>query len=253
MSDELKLFLKDVAEQNLGRLSVRAKTLLESSSPAADESAKHALKDSVRVPLLMTRAMREVVESEEWQWEDVLAAAESVTEAEYNAIARAVWPEEATPVATESVAPVFMQQGETLNEYLVRRDESAKPVAYVEPNDLEQLAKYLKQCSCVLHREPGRKRVALYTHPASTASTASKEAKPSNNVALADLLIREICETDPADPNAEDTVCIGVTATSAKTPFSLSRRMERSRCHSGRFPTFSTAPKVMLGKCSMRM
>ena len=48
------------------------------------------------------------------------------------------------------------------------------------------------------------------TEAAPAASTASKEAKPSNNAALADLLIREICETDPADPNAEDTVCIGV-------------------------------------------
>lgn len=41
------------------------------------------------VPLKMTRAMREVTDEEGWQWEDLLAAAEAITEEQYNEIASA--------------------------------------------------------------------------------------------------------------------------------------------------------------------
>lgn len=71
----------------------------------ATRASEAAPKGRVHVPMLMTRAMREVVESEEWQWEDVLAAAGAVTEDEYNAIADAVLGTrviEAAPVATEA-------------------------------------------------------------------------------------------------------------------------------------------------------
>lgn len=39
-----------------------------------------------RVPLRMTTAMQRVVEQADWQWEDLLAAAEAITEAEYDLI-----------------------------------------------------------------------------------------------------------------------------------------------------------------------
>lgn len=39
----------------------------------------------VLVPLVMSRAMEEVVQQEDWEWADLLAAAEAVTEEQYNA------------------------------------------------------------------------------------------------------------------------------------------------------------------------
>jgi hypothetical protein len=43
----------------------------------------------VQVPLIPNHAMREVMESEDWQWEDLLAAAGAITEEQYEAIATA--------------------------------------------------------------------------------------------------------------------------------------------------------------------
>lgn len=40
----------------------------------------------VVVPLIPTRAMEDVVNQDEWQWEDLLAAAEAITEEQYNEI-----------------------------------------------------------------------------------------------------------------------------------------------------------------------
>lgn len=39
------------------------------------------------VPLRMNQAMQDVVDAEGWQWEDLLAAAEAITEEQYDAIA----------------------------------------------------------------------------------------------------------------------------------------------------------------------
>jgi hypothetical protein len=41
------------------------------------------------VPKHMTQAMRDVTDTEDWTWEDLLAAAEAITEAEYDEIAAA--------------------------------------------------------------------------------------------------------------------------------------------------------------------
>ncbi|MGZ8887984.1 MAG: hypothetical protein ACXW1D_00330 [Halobacteriota archaeon] len=44
------------------------------------------------VPLKMSRAMRDVTDEEGWQWEDLLAAAEAITEEQYNEILAAPVP-----------------------------------------------------------------------------------------------------------------------------------------------------------------
>jgi hypothetical protein len=41
------------------------------------------------VPLILTREMDEVLSDEGWQWEDLLAAAEAITEEQYNQISTA--------------------------------------------------------------------------------------------------------------------------------------------------------------------
>jgi len=46
-----------------------------------------APKDMVLLPKRMTQAMRDVTDQEDWAWEDLLAAAEAITEDEYNEIA----------------------------------------------------------------------------------------------------------------------------------------------------------------------
>lgn len=57
-------------------------------------SASLGLRDAVpegfvMVPLVMTKAMRDVTDEDGWQWEDLLAASESITEDEYSALAAA--------------------------------------------------------------------------------------------------------------------------------------------------------------------
>jgi hypothetical protein len=44
-------------------------------------------KGTVLLPKRMTQAMRDVTDQEDWTWEDLLAAAEAITEDEYNEIA----------------------------------------------------------------------------------------------------------------------------------------------------------------------
>lgn len=58
------------------------------------------------VPLRMTQAMREITESEDWQWEDLLAAAEAIDEPTYNRIA-------ADPAAPAAPAPEAEPSGPT--------------------------------------------------------------------------------------------------------------------------------------------
>jgi hypothetical protein len=43
----------------------------------------------VLLPKRMTQAMRDVTDTEDWRWEDLLAAAEAITEGEYNELAAA--------------------------------------------------------------------------------------------------------------------------------------------------------------------
>lgn len=60
---------------------------LAATGPNAQQPAKPAQsvpEGYALVPLRMTPAMQQVVEQSDWQWADVLAAAEAVTEQEYN-------------------------------------------------------------------------------------------------------------------------------------------------------------------------
>jgi hypothetical protein len=51
--------------------------------------AAPAPKGMVLVPKRMTQAMRDVTDQEDWTWQDLLAAAEAITEDEYNELAAA--------------------------------------------------------------------------------------------------------------------------------------------------------------------
>lgn len=52
----------------------------------AEQAQQTTPEGFVRVPLVMTRAMEEVTQREDWQWADLLAAAEAVTEEQYNMV-----------------------------------------------------------------------------------------------------------------------------------------------------------------------
>jgi len=57
----------------------------------------------VLVPKRMTKAMQEVADTEGWQWEDLLAAAEAITEDEYNEIATSPSAQPAMPLTNEDL------------------------------------------------------------------------------------------------------------------------------------------------------
>lgn len=56
---------------------------------AQAQQAQGVAAGMVLVPLRMTQAMRDVAGGEDWQWEDLLAAAEAITEEEYDQLAAA--------------------------------------------------------------------------------------------------------------------------------------------------------------------
>lgn len=119
--------------------------------PAPQEVVKHqapaprAEKTHVLVPLRMTKAMREVVDVEDWSWAELLAAAEAVTEDEH-AIA-----EQASGVQQEPVAWV----DERVIQWLADRPSSASS------NITTKLA---------AAKSPERP-MPLYTHPAPHGGT----------------------------------------------------------------------------------
>ena len=71
----------DALERVKARLA--APTAQEASKPVQAEAAS----DMVLVPKRMTKAMSYAVEQEGWEWEDLLAAAEAITEDEYAMLA----------------------------------------------------------------------------------------------------------------------------------------------------------------------
>lgn len=87
--------LADQALDYLARVGLTADILRDTTPPAKapaqeHEAARH-VKDGagyVLVPLRMTSAMRRATEDEGWQWEDLLAAAEVLSESDYEAISR---------------------------------------------------------------------------------------------------------------------------------------------------------------------
>ena len=74
------------------------KAMLErqpSALPAVEQEPVAALRDAAAVhgfalvPFIVSRVMQEAMDDEGWNWEDLLAAAASVTESQYDAIANA--------------------------------------------------------------------------------------------------------------------------------------------------------------------
>ena len=76
-------------EEAAGALHRRLEALvgLSQHSPPADTTIE-APKGYALVPLHPTQAMAEVMEEEDWTWQDLLASAEAVTEQQYEEIAR---------------------------------------------------------------------------------------------------------------------------------------------------------------------
>jgi hypothetical protein len=85
----------------------------DGAAPIAQQAPVAAPKGMALVPKAMTQAMRDVTDSEDWTWEDLLAAAEAITEAEYEAIAAAPIAQQAAPaqpqepIGVEAVAEVI--------------------------------------------------------------------------------------------------------------------------------------------------
>lgn len=73
----------------LSGLPQRMLDAMRAAAPVAPAVQAVAPKGLALVPKRMTLAMRDIVESDDWTWEDLLAAAGAITEAEYEEIAAA--------------------------------------------------------------------------------------------------------------------------------------------------------------------
>jgi len=69
-------------------MSFRGKVGLIPARAVASSAKNEPPKGFALVPLRMTVAMQQVVTDEEWQWEDLLAVAEAITEDQYNELAQ---------------------------------------------------------------------------------------------------------------------------------------------------------------------
>ena len=100
------------AAAELRRLHAECEALRSAQSQAQAEAVPRT---HVLVPKRMTRAMERVTEEEGWAWADLLAAAESITEAEYGEIQM----DDATPQQAEAVPPGYvLVPVEPTNEFL---------------------------------------------------------------------------------------------------------------------------------------
>lgn len=88
---------------------------------AQQSQAEAVPRTHVLVPKRMTRAMDRVTEEEGWTWEDLLAAAEAITEAEYSEIQMTP----AAPQQAEAVPPTHVQADAERYRWL--RDKSVPP------------------------------------------------------------------------------------------------------------------------------
>ncbi len=77
------------------RVMRKAAALLAADSRADGEVVKRGF---VQVPFRMNQAMRDVTDSEGWTWEDLLGAAEAITEEQYDELAADPAPAEPEPL-----------------------------------------------------------------------------------------------------------------------------------------------------------
>ena len=97
---------------------------VEAASRASDARAG-VPEGYVLVPLRMNRAMREIVDSEGWDWPDLLAAAESVTEEQYDEICEP----KAAPQAGQGQAVAWPKGAAFTDDEGGFYDEQARPLA----------------------------------------------------------------------------------------------------------------------------
>lgn len=93
------------SQQALAALTENAEELGLYGEP---QQAQGVAAGMVLVPLRMTQAMRDVAGGEDWQWEDLLAAAEAITEEEYDQLAAAPQAAPALQALTdEQIAEIY--------------------------------------------------------------------------------------------------------------------------------------------------
>ena len=87
-------------------------------SAYATPDAPTSLRSWVRVPMVMTQAMRDVTDSDEWSWEELLAAAEAITEQEYEQLST----QEQAPSQGEAAAVLLKEIRFHAERHLLPRD-----------------------------------------------------------------------------------------------------------------------------------
>ena len=91
----------------------------------------------VLLPKRMTQAMRDVTDTEDWRWEDLLAAAEAITEGEYNEIAAA----QPAPADTDLMACWVEKPDGTIDGIASMRLALSKYGAAAQPAHLAQVVR----------------------------------------------------------------------------------------------------------------
>ena len=118
------------------------------SLPGDDEPTPVAPVGMAYVPLVMTQAMRDVTDSEGWTWEDLLAAAEAITESQYEKLAAAaapVAPTEWTDAKLRGIACDYFPDSVhwpaamlCLRHLLMEQSKFGAPAAPAEPTHLHR-------------------------------------------------------------------------------------------------------------------
>ena len=88
-SDDLRQLRENPGKREVIAVFARKECSVGPTSPLFTRPQPAIQPGYVVVPLIPTRAMEDVVNQDEWQWEDLLAAAEAITEDQYNEIASA--------------------------------------------------------------------------------------------------------------------------------------------------------------------
>jgi hypothetical protein len=131
-----------VSEHGWAQTDMDTLDALCAAMPAADLAAAHSLSAAAPaleapaaptvppgfalVPLRLTRAMNEAISEEGWQWEDLLAAAQAVTEEQYEASAQ-------DRLSRDEVRAIFLECGFVIKE----GQTDLKPYVYEAAQVLE--------------------------------------------------------------------------------------------------------------------
>jgi hypothetical protein len=92
-----------------------------------------------------------------------------------------------------------------------RAAEATQPAAAEQPDRLSLPAKWVAELLTLCGPEQHELRDRVRASLAPSQAPAGVEAAQQDAVELTALIVRDCCETDPADPDEPSTVCISVT------------------------------------------